>query len=557
MAIIRCIDKQGSTFTVSPEALVSGFMERGTYYFEIVPASRLFVDDEPLERARHEAFDAWRWEPGFYAGKVIAELVDTSGKVVASYHFDVAPDQNKLGEVSFAAMLDELLAFDTRLLLGNEYAQLEVGHEGRTSNPHLQYARLKRYGPALLSAFTEVLRKPLTQLHRERTLRPTHQLRRIDRQTLRRALQDPAATALLRNPEQASAGSEGLYFDVPTVFEDLDNPANQALAVVLGKALRRSRYVIAALQKIIDGEGDTGARSALAPRLGRRIEFLEGLHSDLRRIQRTEPFCSLRQPRISAAGLNAISAHPAYARAYRHGWYVLRPGIDGSREGERLWISPTWEIYERWCYLQVVAIMKSIYPDLQWHDLWPDSRMDVVRCEGRSSDVQVNVLLQVRCPAFDQPASHGFSSISGKRYPDIVVTVESPAGSSFIVMDAKYRVERKWVLEGMVSAHLYRDCLRWKGRKPDLSILLVPRAGGAPLLETLTYQEAHGVGVAVLSVEHNGLQAVLKPVVPGCTDSESAALSADGSSGHDTSCRAAPTGSPHQQDEGFTPFRTA
>nr|WP_315435313.1 hypothetical protein [uncultured Pseudomonas sp.] len=51
MAIIRCIDKQGSTFTVSPEALVSGFMERGTYYFEIVPESRLFVDDEPLERA--------------------------------------------------------------------------------------------------------------------------------------------------------------------------------------------------------------------------------------------------------------------------------------------------------------------------------------------------------------------------------------------------------------------------------------------------------------------------------------------------------------------------
>ena len=524
MAIIRCIDKQGSTFTVSPEALVLGFMERGTYYFEIVPESRLFVDDEPLEASRHEAFDAWRWEPGFYAGKVIAELVDTGGKVLATYHFDVAPDQNKLGETSFAAMLDELLAFDTRLLLGNEYAQLEVGREGRTSNPHLQYARLKRYGPTLLSAFTEVLRKPLTRLHRERTLRPAHQMRRIDRQTLRRALQDPAATALLYNLEQANGSDEVLHFDVPTVFEDLDNPANQALAVVLGETLRRSRHVIAALQKIIEGEGNTGARSALTPRLGRRIEFLEGLHSDLRRIQRKEPFCSLLQPRISAAGLNAISAHPAYARAYRHGWYVLRPGIDGSSEGERLWISPTWEIYERWCYLQVVAMMKSIYPDLQWRVLWPGSRMDVVRCEGRSTDTQVNVLLQVRCPAFDQPASNGFSSISGERYPDLIVTVESPAGSSFIVMDAKYRVERKWVLEGMVSAHLYRDCLRWKGCKPDLSILLVPRAGGAPLLETMTYQKANGVGVAVLSVEHNGLQAVLKPFVKSCTDSDSAEL---------------------------------
>ena len=74
MAIIRCVDKQGSMFTVSPEALASGFMERGTYYFEIVPESRLFVDDEPWESSRHEAFDAWRWEPGFYAGKVVAEL---------------------------------------------------------------------------------------------------------------------------------------------------------------------------------------------------------------------------------------------------------------------------------------------------------------------------------------------------------------------------------------------------------------------------------------------------------------------------------------------------
>ncbi|MNC80392.1 hypothetical protein D3C75_1331700 [compost metagenome] len=76
----------------------------------------------------------------------------------------------------------------------------------------------------------------------------------------------------------------------------------------------------------------------------------------------------------------------------------------------------------------------------------------------------------------------------------------------------------------MESAHLYRDCLRWKGKKPDLSILLVPRAGGAPMLETAAYQKANGVGVAVLSVEQNGLQAVLIPFVPGCTDSESAEL---------------------------------
>ncbi len=106
------------------------------------------------------------------------------------------------------------------------------------------------------------------------------------------------------------------------MLEDLDNPA---LAVALSETLRRSRHVIAELQKLIDHERDTGARSALAPRLGRRVEFLERLHSALQRVQRKEPLCLLSQP--CAAGLNAISAHPVYARAYRYAWYVLRPGI--------------------------------------------------------------------------------------------------------------------------------------------------------------------------------------------------------------------------------------
>ncbi|HKS13532.1 MAG TPA: DUF2357 domain-containing protein [Pseudomonas sp.] len=509
MAIIRCVDKHGSAFSINPEGVISGFMERGTYFFEAIPERRLFVDDEPLQNLQHSAFDAWHWQPGFYAGKVVAELIDANGNIEATYHLDVAPDQTKLGEATFAAMLDELLAFDMRLLLGNEYAQQEVGREGRISNPHLQYARLKRYGPQLISAFTEVLRKPLTRLHRERTLRPAHQLRRVDRQTLRRALQDPAATALLYNREPIQASGEVLQFDVPSVFENLDNPANQALAVVLGETLRRSRQVIGELHKIIESEREAGARSALAPRLGRRIEFLEGLHGALRKIQRREPFCSMRQPRITSAGLNAISAHPAYARAYRYSWYLLRPGIDGSSAGERLWISPTWEIYERWCYLQVVSMMQSLYPDLQWRYQWPGARVDVIRCEGRSADTQVDVWLQVCCPAVDRATSGVFSSISGERRPDIVVTVNSPEGRRFIVMDAKYRVERPNVLDAMTSAHLYRDSLRWEGHRPDLALLLIPRGGGVPVLEGMEYREANGVGVAVLSVEHDGLQEVL------------------------------------------------
>ncbi|KAI2689542.1 nuclease domain-containing protein [Pseudomonas sp. TNT3] len=510
MAVIHYIDKLGRAFSVSPDGVEPGFVELGTYYFKVVPQRSFFVDDEPLQTIRHGAFDAWQWTPMFYAGKVSAELVDEGGVVVATYHFDVAPDQSKVGEATFAAMLDEILAFDSRLLLGDEYAQRDIGREGRVTDPHLSFARLKRYGPTLLTALTDVIRKPLTRLRRERTLRPAHQLRRIDHQTLRRALQDPAATALLYHRAQTNTGAKPLQFDVPSVFEDLDNPANQAMAVVLDETIRRCRQVITDLRTLLTRERDTDTRSALAPRLGRRIEYVEGLHSALRKIQRREPFCSLRQRRITAAGLNAISAHPAYARAYRYGWYVLRPGIDGSRNGERLWISPTWEIYERWCYLKVVATLKSLYPELSWTNHWPGTRVDVIRCTGTGNDTQVDVWLQVQCPAFDRPDNHGFTSVSGERYPDIVVTVKGPQGCKFIVMDAKYRVTRTAVLDAMESAHLYRDCLRWNGMRPDRAVLLVPRRGGAPWLEAMDYHEENQVGVAVLGDESNGLVEMLR-----------------------------------------------
>ncbi len=133
--------------------------------------------------------------------------------------------------------------------------------------------------------------------------------------------------------------------------------------------------------------------------------------------------------------------------------------------------------------------MKTIYPNCSGFIVGPAGAWTVIRCEGRTTDTQVDVWLQVRCPAFDHPPSHGFSSISGERRPDIVVTVSSPAGRSFIVIDAKYRVGREWVLEGTESAHMYRDCLRWEGRKTDLSVLLVTRGGGAPLLETMKYRK--------------------------------------------------------------------
>lgn len=78
------------------------------------------------------------------------------------------------------------------------------------------------------------------------------------------------------------------------------------------------------------------------------------------------------------------------------------------------------------------------------------------------------------------------------------------------VIGAKYRSARPGALDSMVSAHLYRDCLCWNGLCPDRALLLVPRGGGAPFLQSAEYQEENRVGVTVLGDESNGLLAMLQ-----------------------------------------------
>lgn len=499
MAVIQCMDKNGPTFDVHPDQLCPGFSEQGSYLFSIADlGTRFFVDDVALVPVAHDGGNAWLWKPGFYAGEVCAELVDINGKSIAIYRLGVTPQIHKLSQVSFEQMIEGIFTFDPRLLMGTECAQTQIGVEGGITNPHLQYARLRRYGATVIKALRGITEKPLTALRRERTLQGPNRVKRLDRSSMLKAMRNPAALSVLQGQANDFNANGSILFDVSTVFNDLDTPANQTLAVVLKELIRRTGQVTDALTALEAQEEKPDARSALKPRLARRIQYLQSLGHDLRRIARCEPFASLTSARVSAAGLNVISAHPIYGRAYRFGWYALRPGISGELSQEQLWISPTWEIYERWCYLKVVEVMRSRYPELIWKCVYPTRRTDCIRYTGRGENFKLSIWLQVKCSAFDQKPYKGFSSISGQRFPDIAMTLEASDLKRFLIIDAKYRTSRSGVLEGMHSAHLYRDSLRWFGRRPDCALLLVPKKGGAEKLETIEYRQEHGVGVLAL-----------------------------------------------------------
>ncbi len=84
------------------------------------------------------------------------------------------------------------------------------------------------------------------------------------------------------------------------------------------------------------------------------------------------------------------------------------------------------------------------------------------------------------------------------------MTLDSLSAKRFVVFDAKYRSARASVLDAMESAHIYHDSLRWKGIKPDVSLLLIPRADEVMFLVSPTYHAAYGVGAWQVGAELEG-----------------------------------------------------
>lgn len=503
MVMLRCIDQVGVVSNLHAGVSAGGFRELGVYHFSAqVEGATLYIDEAPAQAAILDGAQGWRWQPGFYAGQVAAELVGADGHRLAEYQLDVAPDASKLGADVFDGMLDELYAFDPQLLLGTEAAQASIGVVGDAAPPLLAYSRLRRHGEALLNALRVVAGQPLKRLQRERGLVPYHRVRRLDAASARNLLRRPDTAAFLRGNVALAEGAMPLV-EVSHSIDDLDNPANRALTTKLLAVRRRCVQVTDALRDLAAREEESGTRTPLQPRLARKLEFLESLAAKLAKLARLDPYVSVSRPEVTAAGLNAISAHPAYARAYRFAWSALRPGVAGDSRDEFLWLSPTWEIYERWCFIRVAACLREMYGNLTWNVRYPSAHSDNIRLVGRGPSLAIEAFLQRRFQS-DASGAGGLRSVSLQLQPDLVITMESGGKKRMILLDAKYRASRPNVLDAMRSAHLYQDALRWNGERAVCSLLLVPRGGGAPWLEEPSFHMEHRVGIHVLAPESPG-----------------------------------------------------
>lgn len=78
MIVLICHDQARTRFEVSPGDCCSGFRETGVYEFQVLPdGATLYIDEAAVEPVSTAAGPVLRWQAGFYAGEVSAEVVDS------------------------------------------------------------------------------------------------------------------------------------------------------------------------------------------------------------------------------------------------------------------------------------------------------------------------------------------------------------------------------------------------------------------------------------------------------------------------------------------------
>lgn len=488
--------------TLAPVGPNVGFTELREAEFRIPEGQegfegcRLLVDDGPLDS---RGSGVWVWEPGYYAGPVRAELLGPDGAVLGRWRFDVSPHPDKVAPEIFDGMVAEILDHDPELVLGTEPARHRLGALGEMDDPLVALERLRRREDALARAIAAIHREPRTVLRAKREWVPLHRVRRADLRTLRTALREPAAVAALsrtRPTEVAASPASPPFLDTPAAERSLDSPANRAALFMLRALRRRAGGVRDRLREAAEKEGEPGARSGIRARVPRWEEILNGMIRRFERAERRSPFREARRPEITAAGLNAVAAHPVYAQFWRVGWEALRHGVHRDAADD-LPLSPTWEIYERWCFVELARRIREWLPEPEWQESRGRGASDRRWVRFRRGDgAAVSLFLQKTA----RRTGAELRSVSAQFVPDLALCRDGLAeASGFVVLDAKYRASKAPIVGGMAeSAHPYQDALRWNGKRPDATLLLVPDVGQADFLSEAAFVADNRVGAITL-----------------------------------------------------------
>ena len=129
---------------------------------------------------------------------------------------------------------------------------------------------------------------------------------------------------------------------MPDVERHLDSPANRCILAVINGLIRRTTDTLDRLAIQVERDRESETSTGLSDRWPIWRKSLQDIHAHFLRASRRSPFRDVRRAEITVAGLNAVSAHPLYARFWRLAWEAMKPGISGPEANELLPMNPAF-----------------------------------------------------------------------------------------------------------------------------------------------------------------------------------------------------------------------
>jgi hypothetical protein len=498
-ASVARADGNGPTREGEEGRVISGLLEDTTYVLRPSQGGpcKLFVDDVAVPWLEH----GFVWQAGFFAGQVSAVFVEPDGKERTVW-LDVSPTPGKLSGEDFAEMVEAIRRFDNRLLLGTSAATSSfgrIGLDGRLTE-YVRLSRLLQFGRRFLDAILKVAEAPHEALATQRDELPLSRVRRLSASAFR----DRHLAALALGYALPDSDVNAVRIEAYAPVVSVDTPANRALLALLKRFAATVRRMAVAVETMKLGSD----AAEEAPRQARRLEVLRSLQHGANTLLRRAPFSAVTRAETSAAGLTQVSALPVYASAYRWGAASMSAEIGDNRGVDALHISPSWGVYETWCYVKVVELVGQFIPSLRpAHSVVAIA--DLTLAGKLGDDTLVEVLLQPTFPAVDVGNSRLADSLSRERRPDIAIACCRAGTWHYVLLDAKYRSGRANVLDAMASAHIYHDSLRVDKLKPEMALLLLPGSTTVPHLDEPAFWREHHIGtVSSFSIGSEGAMKV-------------------------------------------------
>ncbi|MGC9467940.1 MAG: DUF2357 domain-containing protein [Anaerolineae bacterium] len=462
---------------------------------------------------------SWEWYASEYVGRVRVGLMQGNVERVVTGEISVDPSLQKLTQSQFSEMVEDiaeqaLIAYSLSpatqgIALQQQWQQLGLSQ--------LEY--LRQQLSDLQRAVEAIAERPLRCLVRERVKVPFTSAPSADAGTLSELLRDlekasqapttrlPKTTSRLRDRLRGTLPVDLTIDRKKTSFDVYENRLLKYFLGRLCRVLRRTsqRLFGAAKNPTLDPEiRELAARRAGELRQRQRVLY------DLRDLDFLQDVAPLRSFKPVTPALRKDPLYARFYTLYRRFDRAISPFSEGPFQ---LSLEKTWQLYEYWCFLEVVAVLRELCQGSLAFDargmLQPHK--DGVSLSMPNAQIKINDCIWVY---FQKTYSYyGWSNVvrstkigtySHEMRPDISIEVRDDKGEMerIILLDPKYRASYSSINQALDDLHRYKDAILApdRTRLVHTALVLCPTdAEAKSLYFDPTYIRTHGLGAIVLT----------------------------------------------------------